>query len=220
MLDEFHFLRPWWLLALVPMCTLAWLWVKRTQAVSKWESTISSELLDVLIDKSSERSSRTLTTILLISAFIAPIGLAGPTWEKLPQQVEQKNDALIVLLDLSLSMLAEDVKPSRVERARQKIIDILRAREEGLTGLVAYAGDAHAVVPLTDDAATIENLLFSLSPEMMPVYGSNPNHGLELAHELFENGLLQQGRVLIITDGVDEVSAVTRHRNPLSQFRS
>ena len=213
MVEEFHFIRPWWLLALIPLCVIAWAWVRRTQSGSKWESAIPSDLLVVLLDRTHDRTSRWLTGFLLLGALLAPIGIAGPTWEKLPQEVEQKNDALIVLLDLSLSMLAEDIKPSRVERARQKIADILRARNEGLTGLVAYAGDAHAVVPLTDDAATIENLLFSLSPDMMPVYGSNPDHALQLAQELFENALLQQGRILMITDGVDDVGAVTRHRS-------
>jgi Ca-activated chloride channel family protein len=213
-LEDFHFLRPWWLAALVPLCVLAWFWVRRTQASSKWETTISSELLDVLIDRSTNTSSRWLTATLLICALLAPVGLAGPTWERLPQEVEQRNDALIVLLDLSLSMLAEDVEPSRIARARQKITDILRTRDEGLTALVAYAGDAHAVVPLTDDSATIENLLFSLSPEMMPVYGSNPNHALQIAEELFENALLQQGRILIITDGIDAPGTVTQYRRP------
>ena len=85
-------------------------------------------------------------TLILVT-----VGLSGPAWQKLPQEVEQKQDTLIILLDLSLSMFANDVKPSRVERARQKIADILRARNEGVTALVAYAGDGHAVVPLTDD---------------------------------------------------------------------
>jgi Ca-activated chloride channel family protein len=110
-------------------------------------------------------------------------------------------------------MLAEDVKPSRIERARQKITDVLRLREEGQTALVAYAGDAHAVVPLTDDNATITNLLVSLSPEMMPVFGSNTGHALTLAHELFENSFIQQGRILLVTDGIDNINSVTRHRS-------
>lgn len=212
-MDEFHFIRPWWLLALLPLCFLGWTWVRHTQSTSKWESAISSELLEALLDRSNDRSSRLLSATLIVCALFAPVGLAGPTWEKLPQDVEQKNDALIVLLDLSLSMLAQDIKPSRVAKAHQKITDILRTRDEGLTALVVYAGDAHAVVPLTDDVATIENLLYSLTPEMMPVYGSNPDHALQLAGELFTNAMLLQGRILIITDGIDDLSSVTQHRS-------
>jgi len=213
LLDAFHFLRPMWLIALIPLLALAWYWVKRTQSGSGWEATIDDNLLVALLDAGHKRSNRWLRTALLVSLIGAAVGLAGPTWQKLPQNVEQKNDALVILLDLSLSMLAQDIKPSRVERARQKITDVLRLRDEGQTALIAYAGDAHAVVPLTDDTATITNLLVSLSPEMMPVFGSNPGHALTLAKELFENALIQQGRVLMVTDGIDNINSVSRHRS-------
>jgi len=213
MIDNFHFIRPQWFFALVPILVLAWFWFRRTRSGSAWQSAISKELLPVLLDIEETRSGQWLRGMILGALTMAVAGLAGPTWEKLPQNVEQKNDALIVLLDLSLSMWAEDVKPSRIVRARQKITDILRAREEGMTALVAYAGDAHAVVPLTDDVATIENLLGALDPGMMPVLGSNPNHGLEIAKELFSNANMSEGRILIITDGIDRVSSVSSHRN-------
>ena len=211
--EVFHFLRPWWLLALVPCLAVVWLWIRRTQSGSGWETAIDSELLHVLLDPGARGSNRWLRNLLMFGVVIAVVGMSGPTWQKLPQSVEQKNDALVILLDLSLSMLAEDVKPSRIERARQKITDILRLREEGLTALIVYAGDAHAVVPLTDDTATIENLLVALGPEMMPVPGSNPDHGLQLATELFANSQLQQGRILMITDGIDSINSVSKHRH-------
>ena len=212
-MESLHFIRPLWFVALAPILVLAWFWFRRTRAGSAWQNAISSELLPVLLDVQETRSGQWLRGIMLTAITLAVIGLAGPTWEKLPQNVEQKNDALVVLLDLSLSMWAEDVKPSRIVRARQKITDILRQREEGLTALVAYAGDAHAVVPLTDDVATIENLLGALDPGMMPVLGSNPSHGLEIAKGLFSNANMTEGRILMITDGIDRISAVSKHRN-------
>ena len=212
-MESLHFIRPLWFVALVPILVLAWFWFRRTRSGSAWQNAISSELLPVLLDVQETRSGQWLRGIMLTAITLAVIGLAGPTWEKLPQNVEQKNDALVVLLDLSLSMWAEDVKPSRIVRARQKITDILRQREEGLTALVAYAGDAHAVVPLTDDVATIENLLGALDPGMMPVLGSNPSHGLEIAKGLFSNANMTEGRILMITDGIDRISAVSKHRN-------
>ncbi len=213
MIESFHFLRPYWLIGILPFVLLAWYWIRATQTSSGWERTVDEALLSVLLDGTHKRSNRWIGLFLSGALAAACVGIAGPTWEKLPQNVEQKNDALIILLDLSLSMLAQDVKPSRVERARQKVADTLRMRTEGQTALIAYAGDAHAVVPLTDDVGTIENLLGSLSPEMMPVYGSNPDHALILAQELFANSGLMQGRILIITDGVDDIVSVTRHRN-------
>lgn len=213
MLDEFHFLRPLWLLALLPVMLLCWHWFKRTRNVSGWQNAISEELLPVLLDGTQTRSGQWLRRLMLTALALSVIGVAGPTWEKLPQNVQQKNDALVILLDLSLSMWAEDIKPSRLIRARQKVTDVLRQRQEGMTGLIAYAGDAHGVVPLTDDVATIENLLGALDPGMMPVLGSNPGHGLELAMELFRNANMTEGRILLITDGIDQISSVTRHRS-------
>lgn len=213
MVEAFHFIRPWWLAAIIPAIALAWYWLRRTQSGSGWESAIDSELLTVLLDATQTRSGKWFSILLFAAGILTPIGLAGPAWEKLPQNVEQREDTLVILLDLSLSMLAQDVQPSRIDRARQEIVDILRLREEGQTALIAYAGDAHAVVPLTDDVRTIENLLASLSPEMMPVFGSNPDHALTLAHELFTNANILQGRILMITDGIDLLGDVSRHRN-------
>ena len=213
MFDEFHFLRPLCLLAFFPLVALIHFWVKKTHGRSKWLSAINSELLSVLIEDNAKSSGTWLKAALLFALFVSVIGLAGPTWEKLPQNVEQKNDALVILLDLSLSMLGEDIKPSRMIKAKQKVIDILRLRKEGLTGLIAYAGDAHSVVPLTDDNATIENLLVALDPTMMPVFGSNPEHAMTLAVELFSNAGMQEGRVLVISDGIDDISSVSKFRN-------
>ena len=213
MFDEFHFLRPLCLLAFFPLVALIHFWVKKTHGRSRWLSAINSELLSVLIEDNAKSSGTWLKAALLFALFVSVIGLAGPTWEKLPQNVEQKNDALVILLDLSLSMLGEDIKPSRMIKAKQKVIDILRLRKEGLTGLIAYAGDAHSVVPLTDDNATIENLLVALDPTMMPVFGSNPEHAMTLAVELFSNAGMQEGRVLVISDGIDDISSVSKFRN-------
>ena len=213
MLEYFHLIRPWWLLALLPVVAIAILWSRRNSGQSKWTSAIPEDLLKVLLEDRTAGAKRWFSALVVGTLILVTVGLSGPAWQKLPQEVEQKQDTLIILLDLSLSMFANDVKPSRVERARQKIADILRARKEGVTALVAYAGDGHAVVPLTDDTKTIENLLFSLSPEMMPVFGSNPNHALEIAYELFENAGILQGRILLITDGIDDISSVTKHRN-------
>lgn len=213
MFDEFHFLRPLCLLAFIPLVALIHFWVKKTRGRSKWLSAINSDLLSVLIEENAKSSGTWLKAALLFALAVTVVGLAGPTWEKLPQNVEQKNDALVIMLDLSLSMLAEDIKPSRVVKAKQKVIDILRLRKEGLTGLIVYAGDAHSVVPLTDDNATIENLLVALGPTMMPVFGSNPEHAMTLAVELFSNAGMQEGRVLIISDGIDDIDAVSKFRN-------
>lgn len=207
-LTAFHFLRPWWLLAAVPVLWAAWRWSTRSGAGSHWEARIAPELLAVLLEPGSRGPARRLPWLVAAALLWAVAALAGPAWERLPQPVEKRSDSLIVLFDLSLSLFAQDVAPSRLVRARQKIADVLRRREEGFTALVAYAGDAHAVVPLTDDTRTIENLLGALRPDMMPVLGSRVGSALEQAHGLFENAGVSRGRILVVTDSIDELSDV------------
>ncbi len=213
-LENFHFLRPWWLAAALPLGLLIFVWVRRTRQLSAWSKTISPALLAVLLDENAINAATRLRAALWSGTALIVLALAGPAWEKLPQPVAQKNDALVIVLDLSLSMFAQDVAPSRLLKARQKIVDTLRMKNEGSTGLVAYAGDAHAVVPITDDANTIENLLGALSPAMMPVLGSRPGAGIDLAQELFANAGLLEGKILLITDGISSASEVSDRRNP------
>ncbi len=175
---------------------------------------MSAELHQALVSGGSKRKRSLMAVVTNMLLFFAILGAAGPTWEKRPQPVEKQSDALVIILDLSLSMMAEDIKPSRIIRAKQKIIDILRYRKEGSTALVAYAGDAHTVAPLTDDSGTIENLLSSLEPSMMPVLGSAPAHAMEIATELIKNSALTQGRILFLTDGVTEVEQLAKMAGP------
>lgn len=218
-LDGLVFIRPWWLLGVVPVVVLAVLWARRRMAASHWESSIDPLLLRVLLEPGGSGSFRKLAWVVALALALATVGLAGPAWQKLPQPVEEKRDALIIVLDLSLSMFTRDVRPSRLVRARQKITDVLRMRTEGDTALVAYAGDAHAVAPLTDDVRTIENLLAALSPEMMPVLGSNLKSALEVSADLIRSAHVQQGRILLVTDGIDsaaDASALCERSFPLS----
>jgi Ca-activated chloride channel family protein len=218
-IDLLHFVRPWWLLGTIPAIAIALIWARQRMAASHWESSIDSALLEVLLEPGGRGSFKRISWLLACALAIGALGIAGPAWERLPQPVLQKSDALVIVLDLSLSMFARDVQPSRLVRARQKITDVLRLRNEGFTGLVVYAGDAHAVAPLTDDTKTIENLLASLGPEMMPVLGSNLESALTISRELFENARVQQGRILLVTDGIDDVGDIAdfRQRNyPIS----
>jgi Ca-activated chloride channel family protein len=207
-LAAFHFLRPWWLLALVAAVAMALLVARAQRLQSRWETLIDPELRDVLIERSVRRRGPWIPILTGLALAIAGLALAGPTWQRLPEPLAQRTDALVIVLDLSLSMYARDVPPSRLVQARHAVTDVLRTRHEGFTGLVAYAGDAHTVAPLTEDVSTIENLLAALAPDMMPVLGSNPVSALELARTLFKNAGITQGRILLVTDGVDQLSEI------------
>ncbi|MDP4917307.1 MAG: VWA domain-containing protein, partial [Haliea sp.] len=143
----------------------------------------------------------------MLAWVFAAIAAAGPSLKQIPQPVEQIEDALVLVLDLSYSMKAADQAPSRIDRARQKLLDLLQEREEGQTGLVAYAGDAHVVTPLTDDTATIANLLPALNPDMMPLPGSSTSAAITLALDLLQSAGVKGGRILLVTDGIPEAEA-------------
>lgn len=201
-LTNFQFLRPLWLLALVPaVLFVAALW-RLNSSVTAWDRAIDKDLLPYLLDRSKNASQRTPLLLLLAVWALSSLALAGPVWEKLPQPVQKREDALVIVLDLSLSMFAPDHSPSRVDLAKRKLRDILALRGEGQTALVVYAGDAHTVTPLTDDVVTIEALVPSLNPNIMPLFGSDPVSALEIAIDLLKNTDGGSGKILLMTDGI------------------
>ncbi|WP_111641898.1 VWA domain-containing protein [Marinimicrobium alkaliphilum] len=200
--EHFHLLRPWWLLALIPLLGLAWLVWRQKYGAHQWQKLIAPALLPYLEDAGSRRPRRHLLWGLIGAWCLAVLALAGPTWEQRPTAAHTTGDALVVVLDLSPSMLAEDINPSRLVRARLKVADILQRRTEGETALISYAGDAHVVSPLTDDSNTIINLLQVLHPSLMPLPGSNTEAAIEQAEALLANANVRAGHILLVTDGV------------------
>ncbi|MFO7605832.1 MAG: VWA domain-containing protein [Desulfurivibrionaceae bacterium] len=200
---DFHFLRPLWLLAFIPAVMLYW-WLRRRQANgSGWIRAVDRSLLPYLLDGKAGKQQGWALAFLLVGWLLATLALAGPAWEKLPQPVRKKTEALVIIQDLSLSMFATDLSPDRLTRARHKLLDLLAERREGTTALIVYSGDAHVVVPLTDDTRTISGMVPDLSPAIMPVYGSNLPEAVSLALQLLEDGAAGRGKLLLITDEVE-----------------
>lgn len=200
--SQFHFLRPFWLLALIPVVVLALLLWYQKHTARQWQQMVAPELLKYLLDGQTTRIKPWQLIALLFSWIIGCVALAGPTWEKLPVSVEKNQQALVIMLDLSPSMMSEDLKPSRLVRARLKIIDLLRERKDGQTALLVYAGDVHVVTPLTDDVETIINIIPALHPSVMPAEGSNTEAAVDRGLKLLKDAGIPQGDLLLITDGV------------------
>ena len=200
-----HFIRPellWLLPVVLPLILLAW---RKQSSGGDWAKAIDSELLPHLVASEGSSGSR-LRQLWWLALPLLVFGASGPSLERTELPVFEKSDALVIVLDLSRSMWATDTQPSRIRRARQKVMDVLDLRSEGVTGMVVFAGDAHVVTPLTDDTRTIENLLSALAPDIMPLTGSNATVALGLAASLLETSGLTNGSVLLITDGLPKLS--------------
>ena len=202
-LNQFHFLRPEWFIALAPLMLLVFLIRKTTAKQSGWQSVIPSHLYQYMVIGKTEMGAKPPMWMLAFVWIISVIALAGPTWERLPQPVYQLKMGHVIVIDMSLSMRATDMTPDRLTRAKYKAIDLVNAIGEGEMGLVAYAGDAFVISPLTEDAGNITTLIPSLSPEIMPVPGSDPLLGIESASELLTNAGYNSGMIYWITDGIE-----------------
>ncbi len=202
-LTEFHFLRPYWLLALLPTLLITGLLLKNKLRQGSWSDICDSELLPYILQQKSGTHSRWGLSTAVLAALLTIIALAGPSWERLPSPVFRNDNALVIALDLSQSMNSADIKPSRLARARFKIADILKQRKDGQTALLVYAGDAFTVTPLTEDTETIRSQLSALKSEIMPVQGSNSVLALEKAVDLLKQAGLQAGDILMLTDAVE-----------------
>ncbi|WP_375170279.1 VWA domain-containing protein [Marinobacter sp.] len=203
---EFHFLRPFWLLLLLSL-PLIYVGLRHLRlGDSGWARIIPARLLSPLVRHDGAPTQRQRSPVLPVTLAITvlTIALAGPAWREAPTPLKQPGDSLVIVLDLSLSMLATDVQPDRLTLAKRKIRDILDARQGSLNGLIVYAADAHVVAPLTDDNKTIEGMLDVLEPVIMPAPGNRADLAVARARNLLSQGAPGQGRILLISDEVPE----------------
>ena len=199
--SAFHFLRPQWLLALLALPALPWLWRHMGEARGGWTRVVDPHLLAHQLQRGGRRS-RSPLVLALLAAALAILALAGPAWRELPQPLQQREAALAVVLEVSDSMRAGDLKPNRLARARFALTDLLRTRSDGQVALIAYAGAAFTVAPVTDDAGTLLALLDALDPQQMPVPGARADRAIAHAVELLAGAGFSGGEILLVTDGV------------------
>jgi len=205
-LSQFHFIRPFWLLAFLPLAlTIGGLMMKNRRK-NQWTDVIDKNLLKHLLVGQKVVNNSTLSPLLFLSLslILAVTAMAGPTWQKQPLPVFETETSKVIILDLSLSMQSTDIKPDRLTRAKHKITDILSRTKEGQVALIVYAGDAFVISPLTTDANTIATMIPPLSPSLMPVLGSEPQNAFTLADELLVNAGVFSGQIIWITDGIDD----------------
>jgi len=205
-LSHLHFIRPMILLALPIVAVILWHLQQKNSKDDGWSKICDPHLLDAIKVTSGTQGTR-LSWLLWPISLLAILALAGPAFQKLPTPVIKNQSALVIALDVSKSMLSDDIKPNRLERAKYKINDILEQRKDGQTALLVYSGDAFVVTPLTDDTQTIALMLKAISPEIMPVQGSRVDIALSKAKDLLKQAGYPSGDVLLIADGVNTTKA-------------
>ncbi len=204
---EFHFLRPWWLIALPFGVWLIWrlFWAEAGRK-SGWRAVVDEALQPYVLGRVEALVNRRWPMLVALAAWLAAVlALAGPTWERMPVPAFRSDEALVVVFDLSRSMDAADLEPSRLDRAKVKLLSLLERRASGQTALVVFSAHAFTVTPLTADTDTIASLVGALSSDIMPSRGSLAEAGLQRAGMLLRQTGLTAGEVLLVTDA--EVSS-------------
>jgi len=205
-LEQFHFLRPVWLL-IIPFAIWLHFRLRRNfSAALVWKSVIAPHLLESLTVGGKEARRIRPYQLMTAALVLAAVALAGPTWQREITPFTEDRAPLIVALELTPTMLGIDQPPNRLERAKQKLRDLLERRKGARTAVIGYAGSAHAVLPLTDDTRLIEIYLGSLTPDLMPREGDNATTALALAQSMLaeEDAV---GTILFMTDGIDRTHA-------------
>lgn len=213
LLQQFNFLRPWWLLALMALPLIAWIGSRRNAAEQELSRLVDAELLPHLLR--GRAGHRRLPVWLFALGWIcATLALAGPTWNRVSQPLYASRAAQVVAISLSQHMLARDVTPSRMDRARYKTRDLLASNRDGLNALIGYAGEAFVVAPLTSDVNSLNDLLDALAPDTMPVDGDDAAAAIERGAALIHDGKAGGGSLVLITDHADAAAdAAARKAN-------
>lgn len=204
MLSDFHFLRPLWLLALIPLALILWRLLRADGDSNAWRGLVDSHLLPRLLSGDTEMTNRLPLALLGLGWLLIVLALAGPVWERLPEPLYEARQFRVLAIDISPTMNATDLAPSRLVRARFEVLDLLRQSAEGQTALLAYGAEPYVVAPLTRDVETIAAQVPNLDTSLLPLPGAR-REGLVLdkAGELLRQAGAPDGQVILLTDGLD-----------------
>ncbi|UVL54847.1 tetratricopeptide repeat protein [Pseudomonas sp. B21-035] len=198
-----QWLRPLWLVVLPLLAWLLWKLWHRQKRAGRWQMILPAAFHAVLLGGGNGRDSKLPWIALGLAWLITVLALVGPSWQRLEDTRQRPADPLVVLLELTPQMLADDAAPNRLEQARRKILDLLEHRRDSQTAIIVYAGSAHTLVPLSDDLATSRNLLEALDPAIMPQAGQRADLAVRKGLALLAQAGIGQGRLLLIGSSLD-----------------
>ncbi|QOL25091.1 VWA domain-containing protein [Thalassotalea sp. LPB0316] len=201
--QQFHFLRPWWGLLFIVLGYLIWKNSQSQDKRDKQNKAFAPHIYDQLV--ANKEANKTFSPKFMAWVLLATIivVMMGPSWQRQPSPFLEDASVLFVVLDASESMATEDIQPSRIERAKHKIEDLLNQRDSGYTSLIVYAGSAHTVLPLTNDKDILINYLSGVTPEIMPKQGKFADNALAIIEQVPIDDTTP-ATVLLISDGLTE----------------
>ena len=206
---DFHFIRPWWLLGLLPLAWLLFRMFNNLTSDNRWQQEVDAELLPYLLEGQPSVESRAPVFAIGLLWLLAVVALAGPSWERMLTPVYQGLQERVLVVDVSQSMNATDVKPSRMDRVIQKLNDVLDLSADSQTALIVYSAVPYVVSPLTDDVQTIRSLLPAINTDIVPAQGSQTTLALQEAIDLLNSSKSRNGSIWLFTDSDLDDSAVT-----------
>lgn len=209
--SSFHFLHPWAFLLLLPAAALLVAHHRRSRGDRNWSPIMDPELLQALLIQPDAKQQSGPLIGFALSLLFSILALAGPAWKQIPSPFVEDQAPMVLVMKVTESMNQTDLAPSRLERSAHKIRDILEARAGARSGLMAYAGSAHSVMPLTRDGSVINFFAASLNSDIMPTPGDRPTLALAQARRMLGDAA-GYGTVLLITDGIppDEAAAMKK----------
>ncbi|TAL91898.1 MAG: tetratricopeptide repeat protein [Rhodanobacter sp.] len=205
LLHQFHFLRPWWLLALAGLPLLALPRWRRDGGELALSRLVDPDLLPLLV-RGQARQHHLPLALFALGWLLATLALAGPAWSRVEQPLYASRPTQVVAISLSRHMLVRDVAPSRLDRARYKAHELLASNRAGLNALIGYAGEAFVVAPLTSDANSLSDLLDAMAPDTMPVDGNDAAAAIALGTKLIHDAKAGGGSLVLITDQADSAA--------------
>jgi Ca-activated chloride channel family protein len=206
----FHFLRPHWLWLLLAVPVIYLSFHVRNDMRARWKRYIDPELLDHLIVVHRRKWRFRPIHMVCLLILLGSIAIAGPTWRREQPPFTEDKASLVIALDLSPTMDAIDLEPTRLERAKLKLRDLLKVRNGGRTALFVYAGTTHMVLPFTTDNVLFDLYLSSLSTSLMPREGKDTARALAAISDFLKDEPVP-GTILFVTDGI-ETSALSALR--------
>ena len=198
---EFHFLRAGWILLIPIAILLIFFFKRRMLTIGNWEKLIDKRLLPYVMSRSQLSDNQYKWWLISLISVLSIIALAGPTWERIEQPSFRTDQSLVIALDLSRSMNAQDITPNRLTRAKLKILDILERRQGAQVALIVYSANAFTVTPLTSDTDTIIALINNIDTSIMPSRGSYPALAIDKGLQLLNQASVSNGEIILVTDG-------------------